>query len=121
MSQITSTTKPSRNFQIIFAIGVLFYLVAGIVTERLFIEWNPIPETLLSDFSYYEQALENALDGKDPYSRDIGTGYLYPPQALLIVEVFHTITFFQIKIFIYSAFNITLLFLIVLGKKTRLQ
>jgi alpha-1,2-mannosyltransferase len=108
--------KASRLRQIIFVICLCIYLAAGIKTQVLFITSRPVYDTLLEDFGFYEQALDNAFTGKGPYFiRSIGQGYLYPPPALFIVEAFHSIKSFYLKFLVYSAFNIVLMVLIVYG------
>ena len=69
-------------------VGVTAYLVLGFYTELQLVEQKPIPRMLLEDHLYYERALATALDGADPYQdRSLGTAYLYPPPALLVVEL----------------------------------
>lgn len=104
------------KYKILMILFIIFYILAGLYTEIQFISKKPIPESLLEDFLYYEQALNNALNGISPYLvREIGPGYLYPPPALLIVEVFHKIAPFTFKALIYSIFNISILLIMVYG------
>ena len=77
---------------------------------------KPLPNSLLEDFGYYERAALHALDGKDPYAiRDIGPGYLYPPQALLVIEVFSHIKPLFLKVSLLSVTNIALMASMVYG------
>lgn len=116
MHPIISNTKSYRPHPVTFIVFLCIYLALGIQTNLLFIEANSVPEDLLEDFGYYERALDDAIDGNDPYSiRSIGPGFLYPPPALFIVEAFHNIKPFYFKFLVYSAFNIALLILIVAG------
>ncbi len=94
----------------ILVIYLFVYLIMGIYTESKLIELFPIPEHLLQDQRYYNRALDAALEHRDPYAnRNIGTGYLYPPQALLIIELFSRIQPLLLRFVIYSVVNITLL------------
>lgn len=116
MSNFISNIKPSYFYQVIFFLCVCIYLALGIRTELDLIAVKPIPNNLLEDFGYYEQALNNVLGGKNPYSvQSIGPGYLYPPPALFIVEAFHYIKPFYFKFLIYSVVNIALMLLIISG------
>ena len=64
------------------------YVAFGSLTEIGLVQVKPVPESLLSDFVVYREALIQARDGGDPYAvRYIGPGYFYPPQALLAVEL----------------------------------
>jgi len=88
----------------------------GIYTELKLIELFPIPEHLLQDQRYYDRALHAALEHRDPYAiRRIGTGYLYPPQALLIIELFSHIQPFFLRVALHSVVNIALLGSVVYG------
>jgi glycosyl transferase family 87 len=100
----------------IIALYLLIYLTMGFYTELKLIELFPIPEHLLQDQIYYNRALNAALQHKDPYAnRTIGTGYLYPPQALLIIELFSNIQPFFLRVALYVVVNIALLALVVYG------
>ena len=102
--------------KVIVTLYFFIYLTMGINTERKQIELFPIPEHLLQDQVYYDRALQAALEHGDPYAnRTIGTGYLYPPQALLIVELIRRIQPFFLRVAVNSVLNITLLALLVYG------
>ena len=48
----------------------------------------PFPLSIFMDFGFYQAALARALSGGDMYAvRSIGEGYLYPPPALLLVDL----------------------------------
>jgi hypothetical protein len=95
---------------------LLFYIALGISTELKFIQGTPLPETLFVDFAIYERALVYALHGNSPYTiLEIGPGFLYPPSALFLVELFYYITPFSLKVSAYSAVNIVLLVWMVYG------
>ena len=100
----------------IIALYLLVYLTTGIYTELKQIELFPIPEHLLQDQRYYNRALNAALEHKDPYAnRTVGTGYLYPPQALLIIELFSRIQPFFLRVALNTVLNIALLGSVVYG------
>ena len=59
----------------------------GMRTFLQFASMKPLPQFLLEDFNYYRRAAVNANSSIDPYQdRSIGTGFLYPPPALLIID-----------------------------------
>ena len=100
----------------IITLYLLVYLTMGINTELKQIELFPMPEHLLQDQIYYNRALQAALEQRDPYAnRNIGTGYLYPPQALLIIELFSHIQPFFLRVAMYSVVNIALLAFMIYG------
>jgi hypothetical protein len=93
MAENNATVSPSSRMSILWTIllGVYLcvYLGLGIRTEVKFTQRMPLPERWMEDFSFYQRAMDNALSGRDPYgSRAIGIAYLYPPPALLIVEIY---------------------------------
>ena len=95
---------------------LLFYLTMGVNTELKQIELFPIPDHLLQDQIYYNRALNAALQHRDPYAnRNIGTGYLYPPQALLIIELISDIQPFFLRVAVNTVLNMTLLAFIIYG------
>lgn len=102
--------------RIIIAVGLFAYLTLGLYTELRLTYSLPIPEELFQDFKFYERALDDALGQQDPYAvRSIGVAYLYPPPALLVVEIFHYISPFLLRVAIYSVVNLFLLGIIVYG------
>lgn len=106
--------KNPRFYQAILVICLCAFLLAGIKTDIFWVSWKPISSNLFGDFHIYERAVNDALTGPGPYSvRDIGDGYLYPPPALFIVEIFHYIKPFYLKFLIYSLVNVALLMVIV--------
>ena len=116
MNSVKSWIVSYRAQTAILALFLLVYLTMGIYTELKLMELFPIPEHLLQDQRYYNRALQAALEHRDPYAnRTIGTGYLYPPQALLIIELFSHIQPFFLRVALYSVVNIALLGLMVYG------
>lgn len=106
--------KNRRNvFLVAFSI---LYVFLGCATELEFAKGTPLPGTLFVDFSIYERTLVYALNGESPYAiLNIGQGFLYPPSALFLVELFFYIRPFALKVFIYSSINILLLIWMVYG------
>ncbi len=95
------------------------YLFAGISTDLVFTKLilkNDIRNSLY-DLGIYEYALNNAISGKTPFAtRSIGDGYLYPPTALLIVEIFSLARNFYLKFAFVLILNVgTIVFMV---KKT---
>jgi hypothetical protein len=112
-----------RNFlrKRVLTKGVLFaflmlYVASGLYTQSRLLEKKPFSAFILEDFSYYENALSLASEGKSPYSNQtIGSGYLYPPPALLVVELFSHIRSLPAKFIMYTVLNGILLGLIIYG------
>ncbi len=103
-------TKPVRLT--LLWVFLFAYLVAGLYTELRLVEIKPIPIRLLEDFGYYK----NALGQPDPYAnRDIGTGFLYPLPALLIVEGYCNILPDLLQAAVYTVMNVLLMVFMVYG------
>jgi len=116
MNFVKSVIESGFARKTIITFYLLIYLTMGINTELKQIELFPIPEHLLQDQIYYNRALNAALEHRDPYAnRTIGTGYLYPPQALLIIELFSRIQPFFLRVAINSVVNMALLAFIIYG------
>jgi hypothetical protein len=78
-----------RILQGLLFLGLAVYVFSGIYTELWFMHKGPLPEFFLEDFHFYERALWDTLSGGETYGvMEIGPAYLYPPQALLVVELF---------------------------------
>ncbi len=78
-----------RFLQGLLLLGLALYVFSGIYTELWFMHKGPLPQFFLEDFHFYERALWDTLSGGETYGvMDIGPAYLYPPQALLVVELF---------------------------------
>lgn len=101
----------------IFLISFLLcYVVLGVYTELKFMQGTPLPQTLFVDFIIYERTLVYALNGYSPYTiLHVGQGFLYPPSALFLIELFYYITPYSLKVLAYFAVNIVLLVWIVYG------
>jgi alpha-1,2-mannosyltransferase len=98
----------------ILLVFLFCYLMLGIYTELRFIQIKPLPQWLHEDFSYYENALKQARDNINYYeNRNIGTGFLYPPPALIIVELFAQIPSSRARVSFFTALNIALLLLMI--------
>lgn len=107
---------PTRRVNLVISLYLAVYLLAGLITERGLMVYKPLPESLLSDFSYYERALRAALAGQDPYGiRQIGPAFLYPPPALLAVEVLALAPPGLVRAAVFAIVNIGLLVIMVTG------
>jgi glycosyl transferase family 87 len=116
MKSVKSALESRLVRRVVLALYLSIYLTIGIYTELKLMELFPIPEHLLQDQRYYDRALKAALEHRDPYAnRNIGTGYLYPPQALLVIELFSHIRPFFLRVAIDTVVNMTLLGLMVFG------
>ena len=109
--QPESYSVPVWQAPLILAIAaLLIYMAAGAYTEGVFIQAKPLPERLHYDFSYYMQGLTAALAGGSPYADlSLGTGFLYPPPSLLVVEIFAHLPAVWLRQALYLLFNMTLL------------
>ncbi|MBN1810342.1 MAG: DUF2029 domain-containing protein [Anaerolineae bacterium] len=90
------------------------YVALGFATVLELVGRKPLPDHFIEDFSYYTRAYKDAFKLGDPYAvRDIGTGFLYPPPALLIVGLYAQVSSFMPRIALLSATNILLVSLMV--------
>jgi hypothetical protein len=99
-----------------FLIGacIFAYVVLGFTTVLELVGRKPLPAHFIEDFNYYARAYEDAFKLGDPYAvHDIGTGFLYPPPALLIVGLYARVSSFMPRIALLSATNILLVSLTV--------
>src|SRR5689334_3744766 len=82
----------SRWKQTALVVFLVIYLSGGIFTLVQQLLALPFPLSIFMDLGFYEQALQRSLPGGDIYAiRDIGEAYLYPPPALLPVELLNVI------------------------------
>lgn len=82
------------------------YLTGTIFTVTQHLMALPFPLSIFMDFGFYQQALQRALSGGDMYAvRGIGEAYLYPPPALLIVDVLNLIPDFYMRGAFWGALN----------------
>lgn len=84
-------------FLAIYLTGSIFTLVRQVLAL-------PFPLSIFMDFGFYEQALRRALSGEDMYAvRNIGEAYLYPPPALLVVDILNLIPDFYFRVAFWGA------------------
>jgi len=103
----------------LLAVWVAVYVAAGLHTELELAALKPIPASLMQDFDFYRDALHAVADGNDPYAnRDIGTGFLYPPPALLLVAVFEPFNDLW-RASLFTTLNLALLALMLVGVSRR--
>jgi len=101
---------------ILLVVYLAIYLATGIQTQQMLIHLKPIPESLLQDFNFYRRALQFACQRTDPYSiREIGPAFLYPPPALLVVQIFAWLVSPMGEFLVYTAVNSALLLLMTYG------
>jgi hypothetical protein len=92
------------------------YIVLGFTTVLELVGRKPLPDHLIEDFNYYARAYKDAREAGDPYAvRDIGTGFLYPPPALLIVALYARVSSLMPRVALLAATNILLVSLMVYG------
>jgi len=111
LSEPTIPIKPVWQPPLVLAVIVLLvYIAAGAFTYWRFVQGNPLSDRLHYDFGYYMQGLDAALAGSSPYSDlSLGTGFLYPLPALLLVEFFGHPPLIWLRQVFYLLFNLVLL------------
>ena len=120
MNSVRSVIESPIARKVMVTLYLMIYLTTSINTELKQIELFPIPQHLLQDQVYYDRALHAAITGRDPYAnRNIGTGYLYPPQALLIVELIRDIRPFFLRVAVNTVLNLVLLACMIYGVASR--
>jgi hypothetical protein len=105
-----------RLYVKVFLIGacIFVYVALGFTTVLELVGRKPLPAHFIEDFNYYTRAYKDAFELGDPYAvRDIGTGFLYPPPALLIVGLYARVPSFMPRVALLSATNILLVSLMV--------
>jgi len=107
----------SRLTNVILALYLLLYLLAGAVTDVGLMNYKPLTaEEILGDFKYYERALNAARAGQDPYVvRELGPAFLYPPPALLIVEMVSLFPPPWVRTLAFGIINVVLVCCLVVG------
>lgn len=84
--------QKSRWLSIALAVFLVIYIAGGIYTLVQQVLALPFPLSIFMDYNFYSQALARALSGADMYAiREIGPAFLYPPPALLFVDVLNLI------------------------------
>ena len=92
------------------------YIAFGIYTEMGLMEVAPLSKDLFADYSIYEKAAENIVNGKDPYAeRSIGVAFIYPPQSLLFFEALTHIKASFAKVGLFIFINVGLLIYMIYG------
>ena len=82
------TVLSSRSQRIGLAIFLVVYVIAGVFTTVQQLTKLPLSDSLFMDFGFYDAALQRVRAGGDMYAiREVGEAYLYPPPALLTVEL----------------------------------
>jgi hypothetical protein len=104
----------SRIKALLIGACLFAYVFLGFTTVLELVGRKPLPGHLIEDFNYYTRAYKDALEIGDPYAvRDIGTGFLYPPPALLIVGLYARVSSLMPRVALLSATNILLVSLMV--------
>lgn len=95
---------------------LVIYLAGGIYTLVEQVLALPFPDSVFMDFGFYETALARTLSGADMYAvREIGPAFLYPPPALLLVEVLNLIPGAVFRVALFGALDLLLAAGIVYG------
>src|SRR5689334_14197648 len=101
---------------------LVIYLAGGIYTLVRQVLALPFPLSIFMDFGFYQAALQRALSGGDMYAvRGIGEAYLYPPPALLLVDVLNLIPDTVLRGAFFAALNLLLAALLVYAIARRYQ
>jgi hypothetical protein len=86
-------------FFVVYLAGAIFTVVQQVMAL-------PFPLSIFMDFGFYDQALQRALSGGDMYAvRSIGEAYLYPPPALLVVDLLRVIPDFYLRVAFWGALD----------------
>ena len=116
MNNFKAKLNTPLTLQILIGLYLFIYLVSGVYTELQFITLKPLPEDLFQDYKIYQRALNDALEGDNPYEiQKIGSGFVYAPPALLIIEFFQIIKNPDVQKAIFITINIAFLLLIAYG------
>ena len=116
MNLLKSKLNTPLILQILIGLYLCIYLVSGFYTELQFITLKPLPEDLFQDYKIYQRALNDALEGDNPYEiQKIGSGFVYAPPALLIIELFQIIKNPDVQKAIFITTNIAFMLLIAYG------
>jgi hypothetical protein len=84
--------KKSHWLNTFVAVFLVIYISGGIYTLVQQILALPFPLSVFMDYNFYSQALARSLSGGDMYAiREIGPAYLYPPPALLFIDLLNHI------------------------------
>ena len=106
MNYLKSKLNAPLTLQILLGLYLFIYLTSGIYTELKLITLKPLPEDLFQDYKIYERAVNDALKGNNPYEiQKIGSGFLYAPPALLIIDFFQLIKDPDIRKAVFIAIN----------------
>lgn len=90
--------------KIVPIIFLAVYLAGGLFTFARQMLALPFPLSIFMDFGFYQQALERALSGGDMYAvHSVGEAYLYPPPALLVVDLFNLVPDFYFRAALFGA------------------
>jgi alpha-1,2-mannosyltransferase len=109
----TSRWKPVAlaAFLVIYLAGGFFTLIRQVLALPL-----PFSAQVFMDLGFYENALSRTFSGGNMYAvREIGPAYLYPPPALLFVEVLNLIPERLFRGAIFGALDLLMVALMVYG------
>lgn len=91
------------------------YVGLGIHSQVSHLIEKPLPQFLMEDYGYYAAGFARFRAGQSPYADHvIGTAFLYPPQALLLVGAFEAISSLPIKFAVYATLSLLSLLAVVL-------
>jgi alpha-1,2-mannosyltransferase len=114
---------PNPRWKLIaLAVFLTVYLAGGIFTLVRQIQAVPLPfsDSVFMDFGFYENALARTLSGGDMYAiREIGPAFLYPPPALLVVEILNLIPEPLFRVAFFGALDLLMVTLMVYGLTRR--
>jgi hypothetical protein len=116
MNYLKSKLNAPLTLQILLGLYLFIYLTSGIYTELKLITLKPLPEDLFQDYRIYERAVNDALKGNNPYEiQKIGSGFLYAPPALLIIDFFQLIKDPDIRKAVFITINFAFIIVIAYG------
>jgi hypothetical protein len=103
-----AAASKAARYALLLALGG--YMLFGLLTQLILLRVKPLPHYLLEDFTYYLRALQLATHRGNPYQdHSVGTGFLYPPPALLLVGLLALLPGTTLRAMAFISVNLLLL------------
>lgn len=108
---IFKTRRNRKIFSLLSIALLVLYGIAGLSNQVYLLQHFNLDQAFMSDFRIYERAVYQLGLNQNPYlDRAIGSAFLYPPPAALIIQIFELIPA-VIRDIVVLITNIGLLFL----------
>jgi hypothetical protein len=106
----------SRLVYLLLLCVLIWYISLGLLTQVIFWNQYPLPDSLMADFVIYLHARDQVIQGFDPYAHQPNElPFLYPLPSLLLIDLFAQIPTESARAVIYIVVNIVLLAIMVRG------